>query len=81
MRDPIFPKYTVPSEGEMGCDYLLWGGGAYVDFDLDTITYSTRAKRLLRVPDLVHLEVWKVRIRDVDDGGSIDDCSCSDNLH
>lgn len=65
----------------MGCDYLQWGGGGHVDFDLDTVTRSARTQRLLRFTDLVYLEVWKVGIYYVDDSGSINDCSCSDNLH
>lgn len=80
MRHTISSKYTISGEREMGCDYLLWGSGSYVDSYLDTVTYSTRAQRLLRFTDLVHLEVWKDGIRDVDRCGRIDDCSCSDNF-
>lgn len=40
MRNTISSKYAISSEGEMGCDYLLWGSGGYANPHLDTVECS-----------------------------------------
>lgn len=37
---------------------MLWNDSADVDCDMDSITYLSRVRSLLRIVGVVHLEIW-----------------------
>ena len=81
MRISSFPEGAIPGEREIRCDNLWRSYCIDAACDLGSITYIQGTRHLLCVLDLVHLQIWEIRIHHVIEHNCSPHHECPYDIH